>query len=373
MARAPRWAELADVYSASGNATDAAVCWMNAVWEAPAPALSWLEQWFAAECRAAKFTDQSGGLDRWLSETGRPGAARVVAAYTAWAGFSPTPPAEFPAALARILVYLDQHFDDLPVRAAWLARRAATQLCDGDVLGLARWHDRVLARLADRGPGLDLDEPSFLRFHGTASADRFETAREWLVRMRDPAVAWVQRHGNGGRLRSVGLDAETEATAAYAQFMLAWGLGCLGERTLARDWAARARKRLARYSGPGIDPAAHALLSDLFLHRVKDAQEGRPAKLGLPADLHVRLDTLASLTRYSVDRLREHSRILEPLDRVRAYRGVQLKVSGAMTSSPSASSVLPSALTPPTWPMNATLSFGCARRTPAPRPCRESS
>jgi len=108
--------------------------------------------------------------------------------------------------------------------------------------------------------------------------------------------------------------------------MLAWGLGCLGERTLSRDWAARARKQLTRNTGSAIDPAGHAVLSDLFLHRVKDAQEGRPAKLGLPADLRVRLDTLSSFTRYSVDRLRQHSRILEPLDRVRAYRGVQLKV-----------------------------------------------
>ena len=63
---------------------------------------------------------------------------------------------------------------------------AVTRLCDGDALGLARWRDRLLNRLRDRGPVLDLDEPSFLRFHGTTSADRFQTARDWLAKARDP-------------------------------------------------------------------------------------------------------------------------------------------------------------------------------------------
>jgi hypothetical protein len=323
--RATRWADLAGIYAATGNAADAAVCWMNAVWEAPSPGAALLEQWLAAERRAARLGDQSGGLDRWLSEPARPGLARVVAAYTAWAGFSPTPPAEFPGALRRILAFLDQRFEDLPVRAAWLARLAATHLCDGDVLGLARWRDRVLSRLSDRGPGLDLDEPSFLRFHGTASADRFQIAREWLARVREPALAWVNRHGDSGRLRSPGIDSETEATAAYAQFMLAWGLGCLGERTRSREWAAQARQRLPRSPGPGVDLAGHAVLSELFLHRIKDAQEGRPPKPGLPHELRGRIDELPFMARYSLDRLREHSRILEPLDRVRAYHGLQLK------------------------------------------------
>ncbi|HSQ54192.1 MAG TPA: hypothetical protein VLM40_00490 [Gemmata sp.] len=323
--RAERWADLAGVYSATANAQDAAVCWMNAVWESPSPPPDWLEHWLADECRAAKLPVGEASLERWLSEPGRAGVGRVVAAYTAMVGFGSNPRPEFISSLPRILSFLDQHFDDLPTRAAWFARLAATRVCEGDALGLARWRDRVLARLADRGPGLDLDEPSFLRFHGTASAERFQTAREWLVHVRHSALAWVQEQGKGGRLRWAGLDAETEATTAYAQFMFAWALGCLGERTRAKDWAAKARKLVSRAGGPGVDPAAHAVLGDLFLLRVKDAQEGRPAKPGLPTDLAVRIDALPELARYSVDRLREHSRILEPLDRVRAFRGLDLK------------------------------------------------
>jgi len=324
LSRAERWSELAGVYSATGNATDAAVCWMNAVWESSTPSIAWLEQWLTAEARAAKLTDTAGGLERWLSEPGRPGVGRVVAAYTAAVGMAPNPPPEFLAALPRLLAFLDLHFDDVPVRAVWLARYAAARVCDGDALGLARWRDRVLARLAERGPGLDLDEPSFLRFHGTASAERFQAAREWVIRVREPALGWIQKMA-GGNLRWAGLDPETDCTAAYAQFMLAWGLGCLGERTRAKDWAARARKVVSRVTGPGVDSAAHAVLGDLFLLRVRDAQEGRSAKPGLPPDLQTRLEALPELARYAVERLREHSRILEPLDRARAFRGLDLK------------------------------------------------
>ncbi len=324
-ARAARWAELASVYGATGQALDAAVCWANALWECSAPPEGWLEQWAVAECRAAKRADWGADLDRWLSEPGRPGTGRVVAALAAYFGFQPVPPAEFVGALPRVLALLEHQFDDIPVRSAWLARLAVARSCDGDVLGVARWRDRLVRRLRDRGPGLDLDEPSFLRFRGTATAQRFQDARERLIRLHGPVLAWVERHAGGNGLQSVGLDGEGKASAAYAQFLLAWGLGALGERTRSRDWAARARKALASASGPRADPAAHALLGDLFLHRIKDAHEGHTPKPALPPDLQERLERLPEFARYSVDRLREHCRILQPVGAVRAYRGRELR------------------------------------------------
>lgn len=323
--RAAGWAELAAVYAATGNPNDAAICWINAAWEADPIPVGWLEQWYLAETRAAKQPAPSATLDRWLSEPGRFGAARVVAAYTAWAGHQTPPLPDLVSTLPRILAFLDQHFDDLPARAVWLARLAVTRLCEGDALGLARWRDRVLARLHDKGPGLDLDEPSFLRFHGTASPDRFQTAREWLTRARKPILDWIGRLAPTGRLQWAGLDSETECTAAYAQLMLAWGLGCLGERTRSRDWTARARKTLTRAVGPGVDPAVHELLSEAFGHRIRDAQEGRPAKPGFPAELLARFEQLPTFSRYAVDRLRDRSRILEPAGRSQAFSGLDLR------------------------------------------------
>jgi hypothetical protein len=328
--RAARWAALAAVYSKLGNPSDAALCWMNAAWESPSPPIPLLKHWLAAECQAARLTEAQCVLERWLSER-RPGIVRVVAAYTAVAGYI-HPPVEFLATLPRILVFLDQHFDDLPIRAAWLARLAATKVCESDALGLARWRDRVLVRLAERGPGLDLDEPSFLRFHGSVSGERFQAARKWLESIKEKVHDWLKRHGkSGGRhqsdhlLQQNGLIAEMDATHAYADIMLAWGLGCLGERILANDWAAKARKALTSIAIPGADSNVHSVLGDLFLHRLKDAQEGRTPKPGLPRDLQNRIAALPELARFSVDRLREHSQILEPRDQVRAYRGRDLK------------------------------------------------
>lgn len=322
-ARADRWAELAAVYGATGKPHDAAVCWVNALWEADPPPPGWLEQWFLCECRAAK-TPPTARLDRWLSEPGRFESARVVAAFcTAAAHLAP---ADLAGDLPDVLAFLDAHADALPVRAAWLARFALTKLCDGDALGLARWRDRLLHRLRDRGPGLDLDSPSFLRFHGTASADRFQTAKDWLARVGEQIFEWVEKKvGTGGRLQWAGIDAETESTKAYAQLMLAWGLGCLGEWTRSRDWAAKARKVLTRTAPPGVDPAVPAFLADAFAHRIRDAQEGRPPRPGLPDELSARLDGLAYLSRYAVDKFRDHCRILEPADRERAYRGMDVR------------------------------------------------
>jgi hypothetical protein len=323
--RAAGWGELAAAYTATGNPADAAVCWINAVWEADPLPVGWVEQWFHAECRGAK-QPADATLDHWLGVPGRFGVARVVAAYTVWAAHRSPPPADLVAALPRVLGFLDAHLDDLPARAAWLARLAATRLCEGDALGLARWRDRILARLRDRGPGLDLDEPTFLRFHGTASPDRFQTARAWLARARKPILGWVVgKHRPAGRLQWVGLDAEADCTAAYAQLMLAWGLGCLGEGTRSRDWTARSRKVLARPAAPGVNPAVHALLFDAFHHRIRAVQEGRPAKPGLPPDLLARYEQLPWFGRYAVDRLREHSRILEPAGQAPAFRGLALR------------------------------------------------
>jgi hypothetical protein len=325
--RAAGWTELAEVYAATGNPADAAICWINAIWDTPSPPGVWLDQWLLAECRSAKQSTPVPSLDRWLGEPGRFGAGRVVAAYAVMGAHQKTPPADLVAALPRVIAFLDQHFDDLPARAAWLSRLALTHLCSGDALGLARWRDRILARLREKGPGLDLDEPSFLRFHGTASPDRFQTAREWLVNSHKPIVEWVSKLASGGSLQYVGLDSEAHCTKAYAELMLAWGLGCLGERTRSRDWTAKARKALGRPPGANCDAAVHPILADAFTDRIRDVQDGRVPKPGLTPELRGRVDQLtdANLGRYTVDKLRRHSRILEPAGAGRDYGGLNLR------------------------------------------------
>ena len=73
------------------------------------------------------------------------------------------------------------------------------------------------------------------------------------------------------------------------------------------------------------DPAGHALLGDLFLHRIKEAHEGHQPKPTLPADLQARVERLPEFAQYAADRLREHCRVLQPVGAVRAFRGRDLK------------------------------------------------
>ncbi|MCS6866684.1 MAG: hypothetical protein NZS48_16650 [Gemmata sp.] len=321
--RARRWAELATLYTTTGQALDAALCWMNAIWDCSPPPQEWLQQWAAAECRAAGV-DHSDSWDRWLSSPSRPGIGRVVAAIASGMGQQAVP-SEWVRLLPRIVGMLEQKLDDIPVRAAWLARWAITRGGNGDTLGLARWYDRLLRRLQDRGPALDLDAPSFLRFHGRASPERFKQACDRLKHLRKPIREWVERPRGLGGLQAVGLAAETKATVEYAQLMLAWGLAVLGERTLARDWAAWARKALSLVVAPRVDPAAHAFLADLFLWRIQEANEGTLPKPGWPPPFQQRWDNLPEFARYAIDRLRQHSRILQPLGVVRPYGGRDLR------------------------------------------------
>lgn len=351
--RARRWAELAVHYTRAGHHVDAAICWMNAVWDAPEPATEWVKNWLAAECRLArlpgdfevlanrlmgpKMADPArviasfhdfGSLTQWSRGRKQLNLGRVIAAFAVYVNSLSPPPAEFLSALPRLMTALEQQFDHLPLRAAWLGGWTLMRAC-GDVLGLARWHDRLLARLNKSGPALDVDEPSFVRFHGTPLADRFAAARDWLVRVREQAVMWVQRHGSSP-FRWSHSQGTTNATCAYAQLMFAWGLGCLGERTKAQEWAGESRQILEQVgeshetswlprSERHETAAVHALLADLFSFRIREAQEGHRRTPGLTPEHRARFEALSEQSRYAVNQLQEYSRILEPHERVLSY------------------------------------------------------
>lgn len=337
--RAEVWADLAEVYGAVGNPADAAVCWANAIWDRDPPPTGWLVNWLKAEARAARLGKDALTPDALVESPATVQTARLTAAFLTWAGGPTTPAADLGPYLPYLLELLDAHEPDLPARAVWLARSAAARLTAGDPLGLARCRDRLFRRLVDDGPGLDLDAPSFLRFQGTAGTDRptagsfshavgpepFQTAREWLTRLRDPVRKWLERLVGAGRLQWAGLDPEFPCTAAYADLMLAWGLSKLGDRGRAKDLETAAADLLGRATGPGVDPAVHRVLVAGFRDRVRSAQDGRPPRPGLPTPVADDLAGLDDLGRYAVDRLRACSRILEPVDRVNPYRGRELR------------------------------------------------
>jgi hypothetical protein len=80
----------------------------------------------------------------------------------------------------------------------------------------------------------------------------------------------------------------------------------LGEADAGKQLMKRAREALA-----GKDEA-HTFLLQSFEYRINEALEGRPHTGPLPAKLMERRNAMVPILRYIVDRLRKHSRILEP-------------------------------------------------------------
>ncbi len=298
-ARVGLWADLAEVYAAFGDAADAAVCRLNAAWDGP-PDLA--AAWLHAECRAARVSSPRVTAANLLDAPDSVPLAAVTAAYLASAA---TPGPE----LAELLRRVTRREADLPARGVWLARLGAARASGGDPLGLAGARDRLFARLRDKGPGLDLDAPSFLRFKGVAAGDRLTLARDWLLRVREPVQRWVGKLASPGRLQWAGLDGEAPRTAAYADLMLAWGLGKVGDRAHAKGLELGAAKALQLPATPGVDPRVHPHLLARFRARVRDAQDGRADG---DAAAHEAPPGTDALGRYAIDALRAHSCILEP-------------------------------------------------------------
>jgi hypothetical protein len=203
--------------------------------------------------------------------------------------------------------------NEMPVQLVWIAQRLAMKR---DPLTLARCRDRLFARMAADGPSLDLDAPSFLRFHGNVSNDRYQLARDWIIRTRPAIHAWMNKHAGSGRLYFAGLDANIPCTKAYADLMLAWGLSRLGDRAHVHEWVSKAEATLERSTGPNIDPKVHAHLATLLKLRRRSASVGNNPLSDLPIPISVE----STLSRYAIDKLVEHSRILGSESVVDSFR-----------------------------------------------------
>jgi cellulose synthase operon protein C len=133
----------------------------------------------------------------------------------------------------------------------------------------------------------------------------------WLRDLRERAQQWVKEN-----------EAQWQPpTGAYADLMFAFGLARLGESDHARGLLARATEVLS-----GRDDA-HTFLLEAFRYRIMQALNGKPHTGSLPAE---RLDTLkgmVTLLNYVVDRLRRHSKILEPDQRMDPYRKWGARIS----------------------------------------------
>lgn len=339
--RLTAWTEMARLNTQLGHYVDAAICWTQRIWEEEPPTPDDLWDWFATEYAAGQRTDRgrrptdaepfdAERLDELLTSP-NPSPTRVqsLAAYLAWVVVADEPADAVVERLAVLQRFLERHEAMLSVRARWLAARALYELSDRDVLALARIRDRTLEQLFAHGTRPDRDLPSFLRGAGLRGGERFRIVRDRVVDLHQDARQWLVEFDNPNA-------GESTRTEQYVDLVFAFGLAKLGETEAARELRDAAAVDL------GSIDTIHRSLLELYSLRVQQALDGRPTTAPFPEDLLARLDATFSLSdeerevfdrgevvalektlrddRYKVDRLRQHSRVLEPHERIDAYR-----------------------------------------------------
>ena len=330
------WPELASTYQGMSNWSEAAVCWLNALWESEGNDL-WVWGWYRAEEQPARWTELERDLERALgSPRPEPADVRALAAFIVFSARQTEAPPALRGRLARIRSCLEANEAAVPIRALWLAWLALARLAGGDVLCLARARDRLLERLFRRGLSHEQDMPAFLRGEGPLTSQRSMLIRDWLVQLADLVGRWIDRlHGSDGwgellrpgsapetadpsstgllterwlgKSPPYGRDAEPHFTKALCELAIAWGLGRTGGAAQAARLVDRARQVLA--CGDGV----HRFLLGAFVQRINEAVE---RSVDGPQPLP-RLADQAAMgidTPHKIVFLLQQSRILEPRD-----------------------------------------------------------
>jgi hypothetical protein len=322
------WPRLAQCNSAI-RSEDAGICWLSALWWEKKTPAKWAWQWFNAEVNASVSRFDTGPraakswLVRLIAEPGRrevtaadldrllatrePAIAelRALSAYIVWAGGTDKPPAVLLERLQQVQSYLEAHERLLPVRSVWLAWYHLAHLASGDVLALARARDRLLERLFRSGLKPEQDLPKFLRSSGQSGPQRFRALGEWMVELSKLGHKWAKDNAD---------PQSNAATEAYVDLIFSFGLARLGEADASQELADRARKALAE------EDEVHNLLLEIFEYRINQALQGNPHTGPLPQVLLDKQKTLKDNGAYIVDRLRRHSRIIDPEQRIDPYR-----------------------------------------------------
>ncbi|MGZ3423532.1 MAG: hypothetical protein ACXVEE_37065 [Polyangiales bacterium] len=288
-ARTQLWVRLGQLNAALNRTREAAHGFVHAIWESRGEEARALGRaWAGAE--TAIDLPKVIARETPSSEEIRAVAAALVSL-----------PDDAKIDFGQVARFLDRNDGALDVRTMWLARSGAAKRA-GDKLMLARARDRALARLA-RGLSVERDVPTFLRFLGQSreaqSAERLSAELEGLL----------GRSAAAPRTRSA-VEAKPEMTRAYVEHSIAYGLARLGSNDRARAIAREAQKKL-----DAKDPV-HGFLVRAYGARIEQAIAGEGAHAALPAKIAAELNDLERFLRYKVDRLRQASQILEPLERL---------------------------------------------------------
>jgi hypothetical protein len=324
------WPRLAELNARLMKWEDAGICWLHALWDTNDATGESTAAWLRTEARSAAYNLADGGermeaaLDRLLALP-EPATAdlRALVASLAWSARREPPPG-LVQRLPAIQRFLEKHEKMLPVRACWLAWYHIAHLTDGDVLTLARARDRLLERLFYNGLRPEQDLPSFLRFAGQPNDRRGRGLGQWMVRLNELARRWVDRQRG-----QYSIDYKDAKTKEYIDLLFAFALARLGEHDASRQLVLRAQRELVKQD------EAHAILFRLFEYRIRQAMEGQTTNTPLESDMLEQLNELRRVEparraesgrktgptlSFVIDKMRETSRILEPLQTIQVYR-----------------------------------------------------
>jgi hypothetical protein len=324
------WPALARANAGAGDGNEAAICWLNALWEYDEPPRELVEGWLETEGVDAVHNEGAApnSFENYLRKSD-PSAVEIrqFASLVFSLATQPNPPRWLKQRLPEVHRYFDLHDTKLPIRAAWLIGVRLARLAGGDALGLARVRDRLLQRLIEHGLNAETDLPFFLRNSDTGDSEAMRFIREKTLELHKLVRQWAER----ANVATFAYQATNNSqTSPYIDLLFAFNLARLGEARAARELLETARIAM---TAPTTDPKfgiASEFLYRAFRSRIEVALAGKPNAGPLEPRLVQELEAMFRDSRginnspqgaayYVVSRMREESRILEPMERIAPY------------------------------------------------------
>lgn len=303
--RIQQWLRLGQLHAHLKHQLDATICWSNLLWYSGHVTTEFVEQWLQAELRSSgRNRIDLNAVRSLVSQSDCRGKdASLVAAYVQRAVVDSHEHTHLRALAPAITQYFERQEDYLPVRVVWLTALAMHKLVGGDPLGLARVRDRLLERLYEHGLMGEFDIVSFLRGGSQNQSDQHRALRARWRELLAAVNNWL----------ALPMMPKNQ-THVYVKLIFAYCLARMGEVVHGRELLHQATEEL--------DSAEliHLWMGMAFNFRVDQAAQGANNRETLPDDLVRQLEFMEPLDRYKIDRLRSHSRVLEPHERIDPYR-----------------------------------------------------
>jgi hypothetical protein len=322
------WPELAAANAGAGDSkTEAAICWLNAMWGVDPVPTDWIAGWLRSEVSDKGSTVKLDEFKRLLiEETPSQEEARSVIASFLWLAAQKPMPAWLPTCLPAVQSYLEKNEGTLPIKAVWLTGYRLSQLAGADVLGLARIRDRLLQRLLEQGLSVERDLPLFLRVAGLEDSERLRIVNEKVIKLHTVVRKWSEH---------------IPVNFPYVDLLFSFALAKLGEFTKAKKLMEDARK-VMEVSIPHLredkkpdELAVLAITSNflfkVFKYRIDQVLLGKNYRGQLSTELLVEFDEIAEKGRsagtnnpfytatFVIARMRLESRIAEPYEKMHPY------------------------------------------------------